>query len=876
MWLLFHMLGRAVSTKPKQYPWLHQRNFLFTGDPLSEWRGQPRRTADPAAVLEFVEAHRWHGYRCATLDPLGAALRADDAHLSPERFELFAGDALREEDIQRFGVSDVAALDRWVKATYCGAWALDCSALRDTARAAWLFAQWESAEATPPTPAERLRLLDRLTQVQAWEAHAAQCHPHGKRFSLEGCEALIPLLDQLVAQAAGQGVQEVVLGMAHRGRVNVLVNLLGMPAAEVLDYIAATPEHPERQCDLIYHLGREHTVQTADGPVHLTLAYNPSHLQSVFPVAGGMAHAVAAGRGLFVSLHGDAAFAGQGVVMETLMLTQREGYDLGGAVHVVVNNQVGFTALNPMDARTPRYCTDITRMIDAPVLRVSAEAPELVLRAANLALAYRARFHADVVIDLVGYRRGGHSEHDAQAVTRPLLATQAEARPTPAALYATQLADAGLARPAELAARIQSCQQAVVAAWPAPAPTPAPQPVMPHLHPLNIPPTVTQMQAWLRTLCALPAGFVLHPAVQTVRDHWLQAAGVEQAPVDWCLAENLAYASLLSAGVPVRVSGMDVQRGTFMHRHAVWHDQALADRYVPLRQLVGAAAFDVINSPLAEEAVLGFEYGRSVRDPATLAIWEAQFGDFVNEAQVYLDQYISSGQAKWGQTSALAVFLPHGYEGNGPEHSTGYISRFLLLCGDENLRLVCPSTAAQWFHLLRRQALDPVRKPLIAMTPKGQLYGEALSHTTLQALAEGEFQPLLGDDAAVGSPTVTRAVLCSGKFYYDLLRARQDLEAEEVALWRLEQLYPFPRRALEQQLRAQPGLKELVWAQEEHLNQGAWQGVRDELARACETVGVRLRQVARRTNAAGATPSTVVHRREQRELAFSALSEIPT
>lgn len=839
------------------------------------------------AVRDFAERHRQRGHACARVDPLGLSARADDRMLRPQLFGLYPHQALSTDDAERHGVTHVAGLDERLKAIYCGDLALDCSAVRDADRAAWCFDTFEQGMAALlETGTDHGALLDRLVAAQAWETLVAQRHPHGKRFSLEGCESLIPLVDLLLAGAAEQGVGQVVLGAPHRGRVNLLVNVLGLPAHEVLDHFAGEEPAGWPQ-DLVYHLGRRHTVATARGAVDVTLAFNPSHLQSVFPVVSGMVHAARAAEGgadgqegpgaMLLALHGDAAFAGQGVVMETLHLTRHPGYDIGGTVHIVINNQVGFTASHAMDGVQHRYCTDIARMVDAPVLRVNAEAPDQLGRAVAFALAYRARFKADVLIDLVGYRRHGHSEHDVQELTRPQMAQRTLERPGVVQAYVERLAHAGVASREVLMQRVDRAEAAALAGWGHGASGPrdpggARQAAAPQLPARTGAPTVSQLQACLRSMVALPADFRPHARVEDLRQRWLRAAADDAAPVDWCLAENLAYASLLAAGVPVRISGMDVQRGTFFHRHAVWHDQSSPRTHVPLRQLgAGAASLTVVNSPLAEEAVLGFEYGRSVQDTRTLALWEAQFGDFVNEAQVYLDQYLSSGEAKWGQTAALGVLLPHGYEGNGPEHSTGYLSRFLLLCGDDNLRVVCPSTAVQWFHLLRQQALDPVRKPLIALTPKGSLYAEAASHGDLQALCRGGFAPLLGDDRAGPAEQVRRVVLSSGKLHYDLARGREELQSHEIALWRLEQLFPFPRLALTALLAAHPHVKELVWAQEEHLNQGAWSGIRDELTLACRARGIRVRCVSRVANAAGATASVSLHRCEQRELVLGAL-----
>ena len=825
-------------------------------------------------LQRFVEAHRLHGHRHAALDPIGTSTPLDAQGLSPRSFGLSPG--------------DVHGLDQRLKAAYCGPLALDASAVRDDARRAWLHAQMEAAPAAAPAGTD---LLDRLIQVQAWEHHLARRFPHGKRFSLEGCEALLPLLDALLEQAAAQGVGEVFMGMPHRGRVNVLVNLLGLPVAEAMGYFDPQARDPERHLDLIYHLGGRRRVATRHGEIALTLAHNPSHLQSVYPVVAGMARASQARSGdahaMALVLHGDAAFAGQGVVMETLALTQKPGYAVGGLVHVIINNQLGFTEPNAMDAQAARYCTDVTRMVDAPVLRVNADAPQQVQRAAQIALAYRARFGTDIVIDLIGYRRLGHSEHDVPALTSPGVYPGVLQRPSVVEVHGAALVAAGAASDAEIAAHIARGRAAAIEAFSAAATASVDHAaVEPVTEPTGEPPAHApwsreRLQAAVTAMTTLPRGFEPHPVIHTLVQQWSHAAGSDAARIDWCFAENMAHASLLGAGTDVRVSGLDVRRGTFMHRHAVWHNQAAtgAGEFTPLQQVAaGGARFDIVNSVLSEEAVLGFEYGYSVEAGAQgsgskgrgLTIWEAQFGDFVNGAQVFVDQYISAGEAKWGCRSALALLLPHGYEGVGPEHSNAFLGRFLQLCGGDNLRVAFPSTSAQWFHLLRRQALDEQAKPLVVMTPKAVLYGESASHSTVGELLTGGFEPVLDDAAVADASQVTRVILCSGKLYYDLHSARVAQGRNDVAIVRIEQLYPFPQAGLGAVLQRYPQLRELVWAQEETRNQGAWAFVRDDLAEACPR-GAVLSEMSRAVTAAGAVSSQAVHQRQQQALVARAL-----
>jgi len=883
------------STSFQQRPWLHRRHFRLDADLVTA--SAPTATRAKPDVQRFIDAHRQHGYRCAALDPLGVANPLEALHLSPRRFGLSLADALTADGSPWLGARDVQALEQRLKAIYCGPLALDSSGVRDEARAAWLHAQMESTAVASDVSGSDL--LDRLIEVQAWEQHVVGRFPHAKRFSLEGCEALVPLLDAVIEQAAAHSVGEVFMGMPHRGRINVLVNVLGMPPADVLDYFDPQSPHAEQHSDLVYHLGGQRAVATRHGEISLTLAPNPSHLQSVYPVVMGMARASQARqtsrlgirKAMALVLHGDAAFAGQGVVMETLVLTQKPGYSVGGTVHVIINNQLGFTEPNLMDAQQPRYCTDVTRMIDAPVLRVNADAPEQVLRAAQIAVDYRMKFGADVVIDLIGYRRLGHAEHDQPMLTNPRVYAVAEHKPSVVDVYGADLAAAGVATDADMAAYIAGGRSAANEAFSRHAVPAAPplQAAQAHALPASLPAsppslssslTRAELQATVSAMTRLPEGFQPHAFIQSLVQQWQRVAHDEGAVADWCLAENMAYASTLNAGIAVRVSGLDVRRGTFMHRHAVWHNQAstagVGAEFIPLQQLgAGAARFDVVNSVLSEEAVLGFEYGYSVQDQRSLTVWEAQFGDFINGAQVYVDQYISAGEEKWGNRSALALLLPHGYEGVGPEHSNAYLSRFLQLCGADNLRVACPSTSAQWFHLLRRQAFSEVRKPLVVMTPKAVLYKEAASHSPVAQLLEGEFQSVL-DDAEVASPAgVTRVVVCSGKLYYDLHRARVAGARTDVALLRLEQFYPFPQAALAQALERYPRLRSLVWAQEETKNQGAWAFVRDDLAALCPP-GAVLQEVARPVTASGATSSYAVHQRQQRELVARALGRAGT
>ncbi|MBO9687184.1 MAG: 2-oxoglutarate dehydrogenase E1 component [Mitsuaria chitosanitabida] len=886
------------------------------GGPATRWRPE---------VIAFIDAHRRDGHRCARLDPLGLSRPADLALLDPHRFGLQPGDWLSPTGTPLWSARTVGDLDRTLKAVYCGGLALDASAVRDDARREWLFREMEAAPPTPGGAAQRLALLELLVRAQAWEAHVAQAFPHAKRFSLEGNETLIPLLHALCEQAADAGVRRIFLGMPHRGRVNVLVNLMGMAPARVLDYFDPKSPTPELHTDLVYHLGGERELPTAHGPVSLTLAHNPSHLQSVQPVLTGLARACQdaldrapgaaphTGRRevLALMLHGDAAFAGQGVVMETLMLGGKPGYSVGGTVHVVINNQVGFTEPNPMSAWPAQYCTDVTRMVDAPVLRVNADEPEQALRAAALAIAWRARFGSDVVIDLIGYRRLGHSESDVPALTRPRIHAATQAHPTVVDRYAAALKADGVAAPeGDMASHVTGARVRAHQAFADPVrpiEDEAPQALR---RPGEVPPLDADgVRALIDPMTRLPEDFEPHAMVRTLTEHWRRMAGIAEPslPLDWCFAENLAYATILRGGMNVRISGMDVRRGTFLHRQAVWTSQAPSSscssssssssstssssssssatarpsdgaaaaprEFVPLRHIpAGGGRFDIYNSPLSEEAVLGFEYGFSVGATRTLTVWEAQFGDFVNGAQVFVDQYISSGEEKWGDASGLTVLLPHGNEGIGPDHSSGYLSRFLQLCGEDNLRVCCPSTSAQWFHLLRRQAFDTLRKPLIVMSPKGTLYFEKASHGAVEDLTRGHFRTVIDDPGVERPRQIERLLLCSGKVFYDLERGRRSVARADLALARIEQFYPFPEDELIALFARYPALVEITWVQEEHRQQGAWTFIREQLDEILPA-HCKLRCVARRPNASGATSSHAIHQLEQVDLVARALGE---
>jgi 2-oxoglutarate dehydrogenase E1 component len=840
---------------------------------------QPRTRASshaPASqVASFIDAYRQQGYRVARLDPLALMLPPDVPELEPQFHGLSPTQERAPEGAVFPSALTVRELERQLKRVYCGAIGLDCSGIRSERRRRWLFARMESAsQANQPSTRERAAVLRRLVAAEMWERHVAARHEHAKRFSLEGCESLVPLLDAIVDHAGRHGVEQIFIGMPHRGRLNALVNVMGFPAEQILACLDPDSDVAATQRDLPYHRGGTARKETPHGDVTLFLAHNPSHLQSGYPVVSGMTRAFQDEHPdspcLPLMIHGDAAFAGQGIVMETLNLTRKRGYTLGGTIHVIVNNQIGFTTPNRMDIHANEYCTDVARMIDAPVLHVNADHPDDVVRAVGIAFDYRMKHGADVVIDLIGYRRLGHSEHDIPAITQPLLQAAIASRPTVTELYHVEIDEQAPldALRAEALANLQARRTLPDAALAVPA---ASSDDATPLQPLSR----ARLRELTTALTTAPDRLQLHDWLRERIRAWRDVVEIESHSVDWCFAENLAYASLLEEGLGIRISGMDVGRGTFMHRHAVWHSQARAhcggETYSPLQHIAAHQGdVDIVDSPLTEEAVLGFEYGYSVQSKTRLAMWEAQFGDFVNGAQVIIDQYIASGQYKWGYQSALAVLLPHGHEGVGPEHSSGYLGRFLQLCADGNLRVVMPSTSSQWFHLLREQAVAQNPKPLIVMSPKSQLYGNRRSHSPLRDLMSGKFSPVVEDPDITTPETVTRVVLASGKFFYELQAARAASGHRGTALLRIEQLYPFPARELANALARFPRLAEIVWAQEEEKNLGAWHFVRDEVHAQLPS-GCCLSDVCRTATPSGAHASIRAHQEEQRRLVAAAL-----
>jgi 2-oxoglutarate dehydrogenase E1 component len=835
-----------------------------------------------AAVLKLIHAYRVRGHLVADLDPLDAA-RAPHPDLDPATHGLTLWDLDREFITNGLGGRERATLRECLdvlRETYCGNVGVEYMYIADPERKDWLQARLEATRGRLALDAgARRRVLDRLVAAESFERFLHAKYVGHKRFSLEGCEALIPLLDHVLSDAARAGVVEAVIGMPHRGRLNVLANIVGKPLAQIFSEFEgqADPNSTQGSGDVKYHLGAIGRHETPEGrALDVRLAPNPSHLEWVNPVVEGMVRARQDALGdaehkrvLPILLHGDAAFAGQGIVAETLQLSMLHGYRTGGTIHVVVNNQIGFTTL-PEDARSSTYCTDVAKMVHAPVFHVNGDDPEAAVYVAALAMEYRQRFSKDVVIDLVGYRRWGHNEGDEPSYTQPLMYAKIKGHPSVGHVYGEQLVRASAVTREDLDAtwaRQKAAMQQEGDARPFAAITRrSPEP----------PPEVDagamwgRLKATLRALSTAPEAFEVHPKLLPFlkkRGDLLEGRG----DVDWATAEALAFGTLLLEGVPVRLSGQDSGRGTFSQRHAVLYDVKSAREHVPLNTVAaGGARFNVYDSLLSEAAVMGFEFGYAVAEHAALVLWEAQFGDFFNGAQVIVDQFLAASEQKWGQPTGLVLLLPHGHEGQGPEHSSARIERFLTLCAEGNMRVAYPSTPASYFHLLRRQGRDPVEKPLVVMTPKS-LLRHPRCVSPLPELAEARFEPVLTDGGA-DAARVRRVVLTSGKLYYDLAKARDEQRAQDVALVRLEQYYPFPHAELEQALAPYPESAEIVWAQEEPRNMGAWRFVREQFLDGCvRAAGRAPRYLGRGASAAPAPGSYKLHEQEQQHIVSEAL-----
>ena len=853
------------------------------------------------AVQQLIAAYRNVGCRWADLDPLKRTEREHIPELDPSFYGFSDADfeTVFNTSNTYFGkeVMSLRDLLNTLRETYCGSVGAEYMFISDQAQKRWWQEKLETIRSKPSFNAEKKKhILDRLTASEGLERFLHTKYVGQKRFSLEGGESFIAAMDELIQQAGAQGVQEIVIGMAHRGRLNVLVNTLGkMPKDLFAEFDHTAPEALPAG-DVKYHQGFSSDVTTPGGPVHLSLAFNPSHLEIVNPVVEGSVRARMDRRGdplgkqvLPVLVHGDAAFAGQGVNQETLALAATRGYTTGGTVHLIINNQIGFTTSDPRDLRSTLYCTDIVKGVESPVLHVNGDDPEAVVLATQLALEYRMTFRKDVVVDIICFRKLGHNEQDTPSLTQPLMYKKIAQHPGTRRLYADKLAAQGLGETLgdDMVKAYRSAMDAGKHTV---------DPVLTNFkskYAVDWSPflarkwtdaadTAIPMAEWKRLadkITTIPASVTPHQLVRKVYDD-RAAMGRGDVNVDWGMGEHMAFASLVASGYPVRLSGEDCGRGTFTHRHSVIHDQNRekwdVGTYVPLQNVAdNQAPFVVIDSILSEEAVLGFEYGYAGSDPNTLVIWEAQFGDFANGAQVVIDQFIASGEVKWGRANGLTLMLPHGYEGQGPEHSSARVERFMQLAADTNMQLVQPTTASQIFHVLRRQMVRNLRKPLVIFTPKSLLRNKDAT-SPLSEFTKGSFQTVIPENhegVIKKADKVKRVICCSGKVYYDLVKKREEKGADDVAILRVEQLYPFPHKVFSTELKKYPNAADIVWCQDEPQNQGAWFFVQHQVHENMLD-GQKLGYAGRAASASPAVGYAHLHQDQQKALIEAAFSKL--
>ena len=860
----------------------------------------PELDRKQVSVIQLVAEYRFRGCLLADLDPLKRQQKPRIPELEPGYYDLTEADMGTVFNTGSFiSPSEQLPLREIIRAmqeTYCGTLAVEYMYLSSRAEKKWIQERLEPVRSKPSFPADyKKHILERLTAAEGLERYLHTRYVGQKRFSLEGGEALIPVLDNLLQRAGAAGVQELVIGMAHRGRLNVLVNTLGKVPKDLFSEFEGKQADDLMAGDVKYHQGFSSDINTPGGPMHLTLAFNPSHLEIVNPVVEGSVRARQHRRKdrdgsqvLPVLIHGDAAVAGQGVVMETLNLAQTRGYGTGGTLHLVVNNQIGFTTSDPRDSRSTLYCTDVVKMIEAPIFHVNGDDPEACVMAIEIAMDYRKQFKKDVVVDIVCFRKLGHNEQDEPMVTQPLMYKIVNAHLGTRKLYADRLAAQGVIAADEGDRIVATYRQAMDGGYN------TNKTILANFKPpfavdwskykntkwnekddTTLP--LADLQALAERLTTIPPNFKLHPRVEKIiADRRLMGQG--KLPVDWGMAENLAYASLLRDGFAVRISGQDCGRGTFFHRHAVLHDQNRekwdSGSYIPLANIApNQGDFVVIDSVLSEEAVLGFEYGYSTSEPNELVVWEAQFGDFANGAQVVIDQFIAAGEVKWGRICGMVMMLPHGYEGQGPEHSSARIERFMQLCADYNIQVCVPATPVQMFFLLRRQMIRPYRKPLIIFTPKSLLRHKD-SVSPLNEFAERKFRPVNADwDETIDPKNAKRIIFCSGKVFFDLMNYRKEKGIKDIAIARIAQLYPFPHDYFQEQINRYAKASEVVWCQEEPGNQGAWHRIQHYLLRHMRPEQI-LGYATRKSSASPAVGYLALHNEQQKELVEAAFAPI--
>ncbi|MGB1237832.1 MAG: 2-oxoglutarate dehydrogenase E1 component [Pseudomonadales bacterium] len=847
-------------------------------------------------VLRMINGYRVRGHQAAKIDPLGLMKRAPINDLDPTFHELHASDmeTIFSQGTLRFGQEFAPLKDilRDLKQTYCSSIGSEYMHIVDTQEKRWIQNRLEPTRCKPKLSRdERLHILERVTAAEGLEKYLGARFAGAKRFGLEGAEALIPCLDELIQRGGANGAKEVVIGMAHRGRLNTLVNIFGKNPAELFGEFEGKKLVENKSGDVKYHQGFSSNVNTSGGEVHLAMAFNPSHLEIAAPVVEGSVRARQDRRNdpdgttvIPVSIHGDAAFSGQGVVTETFQMSQTRAYKTGGTIHIVINNQVGFTTSKKEDARSTEYCTDVAKMIQAPIFHVNGDDPEAVRFVTQVAIDYRTEFKRDVVIDIFCYRRRGHNEADEPFGTQPLMYAQIKKQKTTRTLYAEQLINDGVLTAVEskemekdyrsaledgrhvAKALVMQPNSELFVDW---------KPYLGHewSFECNTAVDLGLIRDLSNKLSQVPEGFVVQRQVQKVYENRQKMAAGEME-CNWGFAETMAYATTLAQGFGIRFTGQDVGRGTFSHRHAALHNQEDASVYVPLKHIAeDQPAFDMYDSFLSEEAVLAFEYGYATTMPNVLAIWEAQFGDFANGAQVVIDQFITSGEQKWERLCGLTLLLPHGFEGQGPEHSSARLERFLQMCAEHNIQVCTPTTPAQIFHLLRRQIVRPLRKPLVVMSPKS-LLGHRQAVSPIEKLSTGTFEPVLAETENLDPKSVKRLVLCGGKVYYDLFNCRQESDRDDVAVVRIEQLYPFPDTYLFDVIKDYTEVEEVVWVQEEPMNQGAWYSTQHRIRNVLEKTHptIKLKGVGRPHAAAPAVGYMSVHLEQQKTLVEEAIN----
>lgn len=850
--------------------------------------------AKQAAVLRLINAYRVRGHQNADLDPLKLREQISLPDLSLSHHGLDKSDLDTEFNTGSLFAADNMPLRNIIELVtevYTGTVGSEFMHITDTNEKRWIQQRLETYRARPELTDENRRwVLKLLTAAEGIEKYLHTRYVGQKRFSLEGSESLIPMLDELTQRAGRDGIQEVVIGMAHRGRLNVLANILGKPPAEIFEEFEGHKKTHGIMTsgDVKYHKGFASDIETAGGIQRVTLGFNPSHLEIIGPVTLGAVRARQRRRQdkhgdqvLPVIIHGDAAFAGQGVVMETFNMSQARGYAIGGTVHIVINNQIGFTTSNPLDSRSTHYCTDVAKMVQAPIFHVNGDDPEAIIFVTRLALDYRMAFRRDVVIDLVSYRRHGHNEADEPAVTQPVMYRKVREHATTRTLYAERLISESVISPEDTVAMVENYRTEVehghIVSRPVLCGIGNPYAVKWSAYDgvewdMEIDTSVTPetFKALSEQLHDLPDDLKLHPRVSRIIENRQKMATGDQL-ADWGFGETMAYATLLEEGYAIRLSGQDSRRGTFFHRHAMVRDQESGDSYIPLQHMKEEQPdFLAIDSVLSEEAVLAFEYGFASTEPEGLTIWEAQFGDFANGAQVVIDQFITSAGAKWGLYCGLVMFLPHGYEGQGPEHSSARIERYIQMCAEYNIQVCIPTTPGQIFHLLRRQMVRPYRRPLVVMTPKS-LLRHPLATSPLDRFCKGRFETVIPEIDSIENEKITQVIMCTGKIYYELLEARRARGIEHVAIIRLEQVYPFPKDRFIEVADTYVNAKTFIWCQEEPQNQGVWDPIKHRFHHLHET-GKELYYVGRPPAAAPATGYAKVHKEEQEQIINNALS----